>query len=273
MPRIDLTDLTDPQYAGFLRDYTSLRDVQLRTRREPAEGLFLAESVEVIRRALEAGYVPRSFLVSPHRYAELADDLPTDAPAFVAPAAVVEELTGVDLHRGALGSFVRPVPRTVSEVLAALPPGPARLVVLEDVADATNVGAIIRSVAAFGVDGVIVSPRCADPLYRRSVRVSMGTVLHLPWARATSWPGDLDLLRSSGFTVAALALSDDSVALGSFEAPQRLAFLLGTEGDGLSRRALAASDLVVRIPMDARVDSLNVAAASAVALWETRVLS
>nr|WP_246316197.1 RNA methyltransferase [Kineococcus aurantiacus] len=253
-----------------MRDYTSLRDVQLRTRREPAEGLFLAESAEVIRRALEAGYVPRSFLLSPHRHAELADVLPADVPVFVAPPAAVEELTGVDLHRGALGSFVRPAPRTVEDLLAALPPGPARLVVLEDVADATNVGAVVRSVAAFGVDGVVVSPRCADPLYRRAVRVSMGTVLHLPWARARSWPGDLDLLRGAGFTVAALALSDDSVALGEFEVPERLAFLLGTEGDGLSRRALAAADVVVRIPMDPRVDSLNVAAAGAVALWETR---
>ncbi|PRY18263.1 TrmH family RNA methyltransferase [Kineococcus rhizosphaerae] len=273
MPRIDLDDLTDPEHSGFLRDYTSLRDVQLRTRREPAEGLFLAESVEVIRRALESGYVPRSFLISAARYGELADELPADVPAFVAPPHVVEELTGVDLHRGALGSFVRPAPRSVADLLAQLPSGPARLVVLEDIADATNVGAIVRSVAAFGVDGVVVSPRCADPLYRRSVRVSMGTVLHLPWARATSWPQDLDLLREAGFTVAALALSDDAVALGEFAAPDRLAFLLGTEGDGLSRRAVAAADVVVRIPMDPRVDSLNVAAASAVALWETRVLS
>jgi tRNA G18 (ribose-2'-O)-methylase SpoU len=273
VPRIILTDLTDPQYGGFLRDFTQLKDVQLRQRREPAEGLFLAESVEVIRRALGTGHAPRSFLVSPHRYDELVDVLPDDVPAFVAPPQLVEALTGVDLHRGALGSFQRPVPRTVEQLLAALPPGPARLVVLEDIADATNVGAIIRSVAAFGVDGVVISPRCADPLYRRSVRVSMGTVLHLPWARATSWPADLTLLQSAGFTVAALALSEDSVALGSFDVPQRLAFLLGTEGDGLSRRAIDGADLVVRIPMDPRVDSLNVAAASAVALWETRVLS
>jgi len=272
VPRIDLQELTDPEHQQYLRDFTSLRDVQLRTRREPAEGLFLAESVEVIRRALESGYVPRSFLVSPHRYAELIDDLPADVPAFVAPSAVVEALTGVDLHRGALGSFVRPEPLSVARLLESLPAGPARLVVLEDIADATNVGAIIRSVAAFGVDGVIVSPNCADPLYRRSVRVSMGTVLHLPWARAVSWPGDLALLQDAGFTVAALALSDDSVPLGAFEAPERLAFLLGTEGDGLSHRAVAGADVVVRIPMAPRVDSLNVAAASAVALWETRIL-
>ncbi|MGI4894244.1 MAG: TrmH family RNA methyltransferase, partial [Janthinobacterium lividum] len=123
---------------------------------------------------------------------------------------------------------------------------------------------------AFGVDGVVVSPRCADPLYRRSVRVSMGTVLHLPWARAISWPGEMEVLRDNGFTVAALALSEDSVSLETFEAPQRLALVLGTEGDGLSRQVLSRADVRVRIPMDARVDSLNVAAASAVALWATR---
>ncbi|MCI2240640.1 RNA methyltransferase [Paenibacillus sp. TRM 82003] len=270
MPRIELDDLTDPAYADLLRDYTSLKDVQLRARREPAEGLFLAEGVEVVRRALAAGHRPRSFLLSPARADELADVLPEDAPVLLAPAAAFERLTGVDLHRGAIASMHRPPQRTTADLLAALGPGPRRLLVLEDVVDHTNVGALFRSAAAFGVDGVLVSPRCADPLYRRSVRVSMGTVLHLPWARATTWPGDLDLLRGNGFTVAALALADDSVELGEFRAPERLALLLGTEGDGLSRRALAGADVAVRIPMDERVDSLNVAAASAVALWQTR---
>ncbi|ABS03100.1 TrmH family RNA methyltransferase [Kineococcus radiotolerans] len=270
MPLIELDDLTDPQHAGSLRDYTALKDVQLRARREPAEGLYLAEGVEVIRRALAAGHVPRSLLLSRSRFEDLADVLPAGATVFVAPVAAFADLTGVDLHRGALASMQRPAQRSVPDLLASLPAGPARLVVLEDVVDHTNVGALFRSAAAFGVDGVVVSPRCADPLYRRSVRVSMGTVLHLPWARAASWPGDLDLLRSAGFAVAALALTEDSVALGSFAVPERLALLLGTEGDGLSRRALSGADLVVRIPMDPRVDSLNVAAASAVALWETR---
>ncbi|WP_328291759.1 RNA methyltransferase [Kineococcus sp. NBC_00420] len=270
MPRIVLEDLTDPQHAGFLRDYTHLKDVQLRARREPAEGLFLAEGVEVIRRALAAGHVPRSFLLSEARYSDLVNVLPEDATVFVAPVEAFAELTGVDLHRGAIASMQRPPVRSVASLLASLPAGPSRLVVLEDIVDHTNIGAIFRSVAAFGVDGVVVSPRCADPLYRRSVRVSMGTVLHLPWARAGSWPGDLTLLREAGFTVAALALSDDSVDLGSFAAPDRLALLLGTEGDGLSRRAVSGADVVVQIPMDPRVDSLNVAAASAVALWETR---
>ncbi|NAZ74722.1 rRNA methyltransferase [Kineococcus sp. T13] len=270
MPRIVLEDLTDPAHADHLRDYTSLKDVQLRARREPAEGLFLAEGVEVVRRALAAGHRPRSFLLSPARLADLEDVLPADAVVLVAPVEAFAALTGVDLHRGAIASMHRPPRRSVADLLAALPPGPARLVVLEDVVDHTNVGALFRSAAAFGVDGVLVSPRCADPLYRRSVRVSMGTVLHLPWARAEDWPGDLDLLRRAGFTVAALALGEDAVSLADFAAPQRLALLLGTEGDGLSRRALGGADVVVRIPMDERVDSLNVAAASAVALWATR---
>ncbi|WP_432493323.1 TrmH family RNA methyltransferase [Kineococcus gypseus] len=273
MPRIELDDLADERWAHLLRDYTHLKDVQLRARREPAEGLFLAEGVEVVRRALAAGHRPRSFLLSPARAAELADALDAlddDAPVLIAPAAAFAHLTGVDLHRGAIASMHRPAQRGTAELLAGLGPGPRRLVVLEDVVDHTNVGALFRSAAAFGVDGVLVSPRCADPLYRRSVRVSMGTVLHLPWARAASWPGDLDLLRGSGFTVTALALADGAVELGAFTAPERLALLLGTEGDGLSRRALAGADVAVRIPMDARVDSLNVAAASAVALWQTR---
>ncbi|WP_432482046.1 TrmH family RNA methyltransferase [Kineococcus esterisolvens] len=274
MPRIELDDLTDERCADHLRDYTSLKDVQLRARREPVEGLFLAEGVEVVRRALAAGHRPRSFLLSPARADELADLLaavvPADVPVYVAPVEAFARLTGVDLHRGAIASMHRPPQRATADLLGSLEPGPRRLVVLEDVVDHTNVGALFRSAAAFGVDGVLVSPRCADPLYRRSVRVSMGTVLHLPWARATAWPGDLDLLRGSGFTVAALALTDDAVDLGEFRAPERLALLLGTEGDGLSHRALAGADVAVRIPMDERVDSLNVAAASAVALWQTR---
>lgn len=274
MPRIELDDLADPRAADLLRDYTDLKDVQLRSRREPAEGLFLAEGVEVIRRALAAGHRPRSFLLSPPRADDLADVLPPDATVLVAAPEAFTTLTGVDLHRGAIASMHRPAPRGVDELLTDLLSDdahrPRRLLVVEDLVDGTNLGAVFRSAAAFGVDAVVISPRCGDPLYRRSVRVSMGTVLHVPWARADVWPGDLDVLRRNGFTVAALALSDDAVDLGEFTAPDRLALLLGTEGAGLSRRALAAADVVVRIPMDPRVDSLNVAAAGAVALWATR---
>ncbi|WP_459642422.1 TrmH family RNA methyltransferase [Kineococcus sp. NUM-3379] len=250
----------------LLRDYLSLKDVQLRAVREPAEGLFLAEGVEVIRRALAAGHRPRSFLLSEQRAVDLAAALAALDPAvpvFVAPVEAFERLTGVDLHRGALASMHRPAPLGAADLL----PGARRLVVLEDVVDHTNVGAVFRSAAALGADGVLVSPRCADPLYRRSVRVSMGTVLSLPWARAVSWPGDLDVLRGAGFAVVALALTEDAVPLGEFRAPGKVALLLGTEGDGLSRRAVAAADVVVRIPMAAGVDSLNVAAAGAVAMW------
>ncbi|MGI4894916.1 MAG: TrmH family RNA methyltransferase, partial [Janthinobacterium lividum] len=208
MPRIDLDDLDDPRFADLLRDYTQLKDVQLRARREPAEGLFLAEGVEVIRRALAAGHVARSFLLAPARAEELVDVLPHDVPVLVAAVDAFASLTGVDLHRGAIASLHRPRQRTVAQLVAGFGPGARRVVVLEDIVDHTNLGALFRSAAAFGVDGVVVSPRCADPLYRRSVRVSMGTVLHLPWARAISWPGEMEVLRSNGFTVAALALSD-----------------------------------------------------------------
>ena len=278
VPRIELDDLADPRCADLLRDYTDLKDVQLRSRREPAEGLFLAEGVEVIRRALAAGHRPRSFLLSPPRADDLADVLPADATVLVAAPEAFTALTGVDLHRGAIASMHRPAPRGVADLLADLlaessaggEGPPRRVLVVEDLVDGTNLGAVFRSAAAFGVDAVVISARCGDPLYRRSVRVSMGTVLHVPWARADDWPGDLDVLRRHGFTVAALALSDDAVDLGEFTAPSRLALLLGTEGVGLSRRALAAADVVLRIPMDPRVDSLNVAAAGAVALWATR---
>ena len=278
MPLVPLPDLAahDPadtrltalpeDLRPWLRDYLRLKDVQLRAAREPAEGHYLAEGVEVIRRALAAGHRPPSLLLSEQRAADLADVLPADAPVFVAPAEAFARLTGVDLHRGALASMHRPAPLSAADLL----PGARRLVVLEDVVDHTNVGAVFRSAAALGGDGVLVSPRCADPLYRRSVRVSMGTALTLPWARADSWPGDLDVLRAAGFAVVALALTDDAVPLDDYEPGERVALLLGTEGDGLSRRAVAAADAVVRIPMAAGVDSLNVAAASAVAMWALR---
>ena len=209
LPDLDPANLPE-DLRNLLRDYLSLKDVQLRATREPAEGLYLAEGVEVIRRALAAGHRPRSLLLSEQRAADLAADLAAagvDAPVLLAPVEAFARLTGVDLHRGALASMHRPAPRAARDLL----PGARRLVVLEDVVDHTNVGAVFRSAAALGADGVLVSPRCADPLYRRSVRVSMGTALSLPWARATSWPGDLDVLRGAGFTVVALALAEDAV--------------------------------------------------------------
>ena len=276
MPIIRLTDPDDDRLA----DYTRLTDVALRRRLEPERGLYMAESTKVIRRALDAGHRPRSFLMTERWLPELADVLADvearfpGVPVYVGPAEVVETITGFHLHRGALAAMHRPELPRVGDLLAAARGGAGarRVAVLEGVVDHTNVGAVFRSAAALGVDVVLVSPECADPLYRRSVRVSMGTVFQVPWTRLEPWPGGLDLLRTAGFTVAALALADDAVALDDLAAapPERLALVLGTEGDGLSRRAVAAADVVVRIPMAGGVDSLNVAAASAVAFWATR---
>jgi tRNA G18 (ribose-2'-O)-methylase SpoU len=258
-----------------LRDYTALTDVALRRRREPAEGLYIAESTTVIRRALAAGHRPRSFLMAP-RWLRACPDVVAAAeragvPVFVAPEPVLAELTGFHLHRGALAAMQRPV----LPPLEALLDGARRVVVLEDVVDHTNVGAVFRSSAALGVDAALVTPRCADPLYRRSVRVSMGTVFQVPWTRIDPWPRRIATLHEHGLVVAALSPDADAVDLDVLAAdpPERLALLLGTEGDGLTRAAVASSDLVVRIPMADGVDSLNVAAASAVALWALRARS
>jgi len=252
-----------------LRDYVGLTDVVLRRVSEPADGLYLAESTKVIERALAAGHRPRSVLLLQKWLDELAPLLDDhDIPAYLAPAEVLERVTGFVMHRGALASMHRPPLRSVSEVLA----GAHRVVVLEDIVDHTNVGAIFRAVAGLGADAVLITPRCADPFYRRAVRVSMGTVLQIPWTRLAEWPEGADQLHAAGFVIAALALDDAAVDLAEFarHPPARVALLLGTEGDGLSRAGLAAADTVVTIPMSRGVDSLNVAAASAVALWALR---
>ncbi|MGE3193034.1 MAG: TrmH family RNA methyltransferase [Microbacteriaceae bacterium] len=252
-----------------LRDYVGLTDVVLRRLSEPADGLYLAESAKVIERALAAGHRPRSVLLQQKWLDELAPLLDDhDIPIYLAPAEVLERVTGFVMHRGALASMHRPPLRPVGEVLA----GAHRVVVLEDIVDHTNVGAIFRAVAGLGADAVLITPRCADPFYRRAVRVSMGTVLQIPWTRLAEWPEGADQLHAAGFEIAALALDDTAVDLAEFarHPPARVALLLGTEGDGLSRAGLAAADTVVTIPMSRGVDSLNVAAASAVALWALR---
>lgn len=255
-----------------VRDYTSLTDMALRKLREPAEGLYLAESEKVIRRALAAGHHPRSYLMAPRWLDDLAD-LVAEAecravPVFVAEPPVLQALTGFHLHRGAIAAMHRPALPAIEQVLD----GARRVAVLEDVVDHTNVGAMFRSAAALGVDAVLVTPRCADPLYRRSVRVSMGTVFQVPWARISPWPEAMQVLQQLGFTVASLALAGEATTLDQLAAtpPDRLAIVLGSEGPGLSRETIAACDLVVRIPMSGAVDSLNVAAASAVAFWALR---
>jgi tRNA G18 (ribose-2'-O)-methylase SpoU len=258
---------------ALLADYVGLTDVALRRRSEPERGLYLAESEKVIRRALAAGHRPRSYLMAERWLTDLADLVSAaereDVPVFVGEYAVMEELTGFHLHRGALASMHRPELPTVASVVD----GARRVLVLEDVVDHTNVGAAFRSGAALGIDAILVTPRCADPLYRRSVRVSMGTVFQVPWTRIEPWPQGIEELRAVGFVVAALALTEDSVTLDELAAdpPERLAVVLGTEGDGLGRRTINGADLVVRIPMAGDVDSLNVAAAAAVAMWALRI--
>ena len=253
-----------------LEDYRGLTDVALRSRVEPERGLYIAESQFVIARAIEAGHEPRSFLCSEkwlpsiERYAARWPDV----PVFVGADAVLEEVAGFHVHRGALASMRRPAPRAVAEVIA----GARRVAILENLVNHTNVGAVFRSAAAMGVDAVLISPRCADPLYRRSVRVSMGSVFQVPWAPLADWPGGLAELREAGFVVAALVLDPGAVPLDAFcrQTPERLALMLGAEGDGLSSAAIDGADVTVTIPMAAGVDSLNVAAASAVAFWATR---
>lgn len=265
--RID--DATDDRLADF-RDLT---DIALRRILEPAGGLYIAESVKVITRAISAGHRPRSILVQEKWLAEVEALLAASGaagPIYVVTDAVAEQLTGYAVHRGALASMHRPVLPSVEEVLTD-----ARLVlVLDDIVDHTNVGAAFRAAAGIGADAVLVSPRCADPLYRRSVRVSMGTVFQVPWTRLPDgrggpWAAGREVFRAAGIHLAALALTDDAVPLDVFAAhrPERVALVLGAEGDGLSRRALEAADSVVTIPMRVGVDSLNVAAAAAVALW------
>ena len=266
---IAITDSSDPR----LEDYVSLTDVALRRRTEPERGLYIAESQKVIRRALAAGHRPRSYLMAERWVTDLADLVEAaeadGIPVYVAAHDVIEARTGFHLHRGALASMERPQLPAVEAVVA----GARRVVVIEDVVDHTNVGAIFRSAAALGADAVLVSPRCADPFYRRSIRVSMGTVFQVPWTRIGPWPQGVDGLRALGFSVVAMALTDDSVSLDELEAdpPERVALVVGAEGDGLSARTVAASDVTVRIPMAGGVDSLNVAAAAAVAMWSLRV--
>lgn len=248
-----------------LADYVSLRESSLRKRLETERGLFIAEGSKVIRRALAAGYPPRSLLLAERWLAELSDLLePLDVEVYLVSEAVAEQVTGFHVHRGALASLHRIERWSVADVLTG-----RRVMVLEDLVDHTNVGAILRNAAGLGWDGVLVSAHCADPLYRRSIKVSMGTVFALPWARLPERVELRRLLGDAGFTVAALALTPDAVSLADYAAgstrTERLALLLGTEGHGLSREWLAAADDVVRIPMHAGVDSLNVAATSAIA--------
>lgn len=262
--RIDSLDMPG------LEDFTRLTDVALRRKLEPAEGLYLAESPKVIERALASGHRPRAVLLLEQwlsRIEPLISAFP-EVPVFVGDSEQLESLTGFHMHRGALASMHRPAALDPLELLQSS----RRVVVLEDLGDHTNVGAIFRSVAALGADGVLLTPGCADPLYRRAVRVSMGAVLQVPWARLPHWREAGPMIREAGFELAAFALRDDAEDLAEFvrDAPEKLALMFGTEGEGLSRRALASATRCITIPMEHEVDSLNVATAAALALWAVR---
>ncbi len=262
---VPATTITDPD-DDRLADYRALTDVELRTRWEPPHGLFIAEGELVLRRALRAGYSARSVLIDAKRVDQLAD-LPLDGvPVYAADQVLLESVTGFHVHRGVLASFHRKPLRSAVDVLATA----QRVAILEDVNNHTNLGAIFRGAAALGMDAMLLSPSCADPLYRRSVRVSMGEVFAIPYATLDPWPRALDEVRAAGFRVVAMTPAQDAVPLQDLDASvrERPAVLLGAEGPGLSAKALAASDVRAAIPMRRGVDSLNVAAAAAVAFWE-----
>lgn len=258
---VEVDDPGDPR----LVDYRDLRDVQLRRSLEAEHGLFLAEGEKVVRRAVDAGHRPRSFLMAPRWLDGLADVLERhDVPCFVVDEQLAEQVTGFHVHRGALASLHREPLPPLEEVLA----GARTIVVLEDVVDHTNVGAVLRNAAGLGVDAVLLSPRCADPLYRRAVKVAMGTVFSLPWTRLADWAGAMTDLRERGFRTVALCLAPDAVPVEEAVAgADRLALVLGSEGHGLSAHWQAGCERRAVIPMAAGVDSLNVAAASAVACY------
>ena len=270
MPNIiEITDFAAPE----LDVYARLREVQLLNRQDPEQGIFIAESPRVIERALDAGCVPLSFLVEKKHLEQEARTLMErcpESPFYTAEFDVLTQITGYKLTRGMLCAMRRPKPLSVEKVCA----GTHRIAILENVVNPTNVGAIFRSAAALNMDAVLLTPDCSDPLYRRSIRVSMGTVFQIPWTyfpEDASWPEEgMKLLKERGFKTVSMALRNDSVEINDpvLHAEERLAVILGTEGEGLASTTIADSDYTVKIPMSHGVDSLNVAAASAVAFWE-----
>ena len=262
--RLSITDPQDPR----LDDYVRLRETSLRRHLETEHGLFIAEGEKVIRRAIDAGFRARSFLLTKRWLGSLQDvvEQSPEVPVFVVTEQLAEQVTGFHVHRGALASLHREQRHRIEDILTM-----RRLVVLEDIVDHTNVGAILRNAAGLGWDSALLSPRTADPLYRRSIKVSMGAVFSLPWARLEDWRGTPELLTAAGFMTVALSLAADAVELSQLAARitpnARVAVMLGTEGAGLSKRWSEGAAVRVRIPMFAGIDSLNVAAATAIACY------
>lgn len=267
---IEITRLDLPELDVFAR----LTEAQLRSRRHPDQGLFVAESPKVIANALKGGCEPVAFLMERRQAEGQAKELLASCPqvpVYTADRAVLEGLTGYALTRGILCAMRRPAQPTPAEVCE----GASRIAVLEGIVDTTNVGAIFRAAAALGMDGILLTPTCCDPLNRRAARVSMGTVFQIPWARFSGWPEEgMAWLKEQGFQTAALALSQRSISIDhpALAQADKLAVLLGTEGNGLAQDTIDRCDYTVRIPMAHGVDSLNVAAASAVAFWQLRRL-
>ncbi len=270
---IEIGDLNAPELAVFAH----LTEAQLRSRLEPEKGLFIAESPKVIRLALDAGCVPEAMLMERRHLTGQGAELMErcgDIPVYTADREVLKALTGYELTRGILCAMLRPPPRDMEELCRSA----RRVAVLENIVDSTNLGAIFRSAAALGLDAVLLSPGCADPLLRRAVRVSMGNVFLLPWGRwgerGEDWPGRaIETLKDMGYRTAALALSGNTIPLDDerLKQAEKLALFLGTEGDGLLPETVEQCDFTVKIPMARGVDSLNVAAAAAIAFWELRI--
>lgn len=258
---IEITSLEQPEVQVF----SKLTEAQLRNRLNAEQGMFIAESPKVIRVALSAGYEPTALLCERRHISGDAADIVArcqDIPVYTGERELLSQLTGYTLTRGVLCAMRRPQPKTVAEVCRDA----RRIVVIDGVVDTTNIGAIFRSAAALGIDAVLLTPTSCDPLNRRAVRVSMGSVFLVPW----TWLDTYSTLHDLGFKTAAMALTDDSISLDDprLKAEERLAIIMGTEGDGLPQQTIAEADYVVRIPMKHQVDSLNVAAAAAVAFWE-----
>lgn len=268
---IKIDDFSAPELDVYVR----LTGAQLRSKLEPEKGIFIAESPTVIEVALESGCIPISLLTDErlmnNQVKGIIDKLPENVPIYTATSEVLRSLTGFELTRGALSAMYRPKEKPLAELLK----GAKRVAILEEIADSTNVGAIFRSAAALGIDAVLVTPTCCDPLCRRAVRVSMGTIFKVPFAKigntASDWPTPaIDELHSLGFKTCAMALTDESVSMDSpvLKSEDKLAIILGTEGTGLKKETIAASSYTVKIPMERGVDSLNVGAAAAIAFWQ-----